>query len=159
MNKKVKEGDSVMIDVMPAYKGYYSDIAHTTFVSPVSEEQNKAFQAFREAVETYLNELKPGVTLRELEERIQEVYRRHRVDKYYVYGFAHGVGLRFEEDPITTIIVPHRATIVEENMVLNVGHAPLAGKAIGTVKLEDTVLVRKDGAERLVDFEKTMLEA
>jgi Xaa-Pro aminopeptidase len=159
LSKEIKKGDSVMIDVMPAHRGYYSDIAHTVFAGSASKEQKRAFQAFNEAVETYLAELKPGVTLKELEERVQEVYRRHKVDKYYVYGFAHGVGLRFEEDPITTIIVPQRATIVEENMVLNVGHAPLAGKAIGTIKLEDTVLVRKDRAERLVDFEKTMLEA
>jgi Xaa-Pro aminopeptidase len=158
MNKEIKKGDSVMIDIMPAYKGYYSDIANTVFVGSASREQAKAFQAFKEAVNTYLTELKPGMSLRELEKRVQEVYRRHGVDKYYVYGFAHGVGLRFEEDPITTIVVPHRATVVEENMVLNVGHAPLSGKEIGTVKIEDTVLVGKDGAERFVDFEKALLE-
>jgi Xaa-Pro aminopeptidase len=158
MNKEVKKGDAVMIDVMPAFGGYFSDIAHTVFVGSASNEQKKAFQAFHEAVETYVAELKPGLKLNELEEKIQEVYKRHGVEKYYVYGFAHGVGLRFEEDPITTIIVPHRATKVEENMVLNVGHAPLTGKEIGTIKIEDTVLVRKEKAEKFVDFRKELLE-
>jgi Xaa-Pro aminopeptidase len=158
MNKKVRKGDAVMIDVMPAYKGYYSDIAKTVFVGSASNEQRRAFQAFVEAVETYLEELKPGAKLKDLEKTVQEVYKHHGVEKYYVYGFAHGVGLRFEEDPITTIIAPHRATPVKENMVLNVGHAPLAGREIGTIRLEDTVLVKKDGAEKLVDFERELLE-
>ncbi len=158
MNKEVKNGDAVMIDVMPAYKGYYSDIAYTVFVGSASSEQRKAFQAFNEAVETYIAELRPELKLNELEGKVQEVYKRYGVEKYYVYGFAHGVGLRFEEDPITTIIVPQRATKIEENMVLNVGHAPLAGKEIGTVKIEDTVLVKKDRAEKFVDFKKELLE-
>jgi len=158
MNKKIKDGDAVMIDVMPAFRGYFSDIAHTVFVGSASNEQRKAFHAFNEAVDTYIAELKPKLKLNELERKVQEVYKRHGVEKYYVYGFAHGVGLRFEEDPITTIIVQQRATEVEENMVLNVGHAPLTGKEIGTIKTEDTVLVKKDRAEKFVDFKKELLE-
>jgi len=66
------------------------------------------------------------------------------------------VGLRFEEDPITTIVVAERKQKTLENMVLNVGHAPLSGIEIGTVKLEDTVLVKKEGAESLTTFKREL---
>jgi len=157
-NKEVKTGDTVMVDVMPSYRGYYSDLAHTVFVGSASSEKRKAFQAFLEASEAYVEALRPNMPLDELEKSVQNVFKQHRVDKYYVYGFAHGVGLRFEEDPITTIVVAERKQKTLENMVLNVGHAPLSGREIGTIKMEDTLCIRKDKPEKLVDFKRDLIE-
>jgi len=157
-SKEVKTGDTVMVDVMPSYKGYYSDLAHTVFVGSATNEKKKAYQAFLEATEAYAGTLKPDMPLDELEKIVQNVFKQHGVDKYYVYGFTHGVGLRFEEDPITTIVVAERKQKTLENMVLNVGHAPLSGREIGTIKMEDTVLVKKEKAEKLTEFRRELLE-
>jgi len=157
-NKEVKTGDTVMIDVMPSYGGYYSDLAHTVFVGSATKEKKKAYKAFLEASEAYVRVLKPEMPLDELEKIVQNVFKQHEVEKYYVYGFAHGVGLRFEEDPITTIVVAERKQKTLENMVLNVGHAPLAGREIGAVKMEDTFLIRKEKAEKLTEFKRELLE-
>lgn len=157
-NEKIETGDTVMIDIMPAFNGYYSDISHTVFVGKASGEKRRAYQAFVEAVESYIDGLKPGIGLDELETIPQNVFQSHGVEKYYVYGFAHGVGLRFEEDPITTIVIPQRKAKTLENMVLGVGHAPLSGKEVGSIKTEGTVLVKKDGAEKLTEFKRELLE-
>jgi len=117
-NKKIQMGDTVMVDLMSTYNGYYSDLSHTVFVGSASSEKKKAYQAFFEAVESYLGALKPGIGLDELEKNPQKVFQSYGVDKNYIYGFAHGVGLRFEEDPITTIVVPQRKAKALENMVL-----------------------------------------
>jgi len=155
-NKEVKTGDTVMVDVMPSYKGYYSDLAHTVFIGSATNEQKKAYRAFLEASEAYMRALKPDLPLDEQEKIVQNVFKQREVEKYYVYGFAHGVGLRFEEDPITTIVVAERKQKTLENMVLNVGHAPLSGKEIGTIKMEDTVLIRKEKAEKLTSFKRDL---
>jgi len=155
-NKEVKHGDTVMVDIMPSYSGYYSDLAHTVFVGSTSSEKKKAYQAFLEAEEAYISALKPDKPLDELEKIVQNVFKQRGVDKYYVYGFAHSVGLRFEEDPITTIVVAERKQKTLENMVLNAGHAPLSGSEIGAIKMEDTVLVKKDRAEKLTRFSREL---
>jgi len=147
-----------MVDIMPSYRGYYSDLAHTVFVGSATNEKKRAYQAFLEASESYTRTLKPDTPLDELEKIVQSVFKQHGVEKYYVYGFAHGVGLRFEEDPITTIVVAERKQKTLENMVLNVGHAPLSGKEIGTIKLEDTVLIRKEKPEKLTNFSRDLIE-
>jgi Xaa-Pro dipeptidase len=69
-----------------------------------------------------------------------------------VKGFAHGVGLLVEEDPITTIIIPHRRQILKENMVISAIHAPLAIPGIGAIKTEDTFLISSNEAEQLTKF-------
>jgi len=155
-NKEIKAGDAVMIDVMPSYCGYYSDLSDTVFVGTATGEKKNAYQAFLSATEAYTRTLKPDIPLDELERVVQDTFKRYGVDRYYVYGFAHGVGLRFEEDPITTIVVAERKQKTLENMVLNVGHAPLSGIEIGTVKLEGTVLVKKEGAESLTTFKREL---
>lgn len=157
-NKEVKKGDTVMVDIMPSYAGYYSDLAHTVFVDTATAEKKKAYKAFLAATDSYPRSLKADVPLDELEKIAQNVYTQNGVEKYYVYGFAHGVGLRFEEDPITTIVVAERKQKTLENMVLNVGHAPLSGAEIGTVKIEDTYLVKKDSAEKLTSFNRELME-
>lgn len=148
-NKKIHSEDTVMVDVMPNYGGYYADKANTVFIDPVSQEKRRAHQAFSEAVENCASKLRPGVTMDELENEARKTYEKHGLTKYYVYGFGHGVGLRFEESPITTIVVAHRNLKIRENMVLNLGHAPLSGKSIGAMKIEETYLVTKEGSEKL----------
>jgi len=157
-NKEVKIGDTVLVDVMPSYRGYYSDLAHTVFMGSATNEKKKAYQAFLDASEQYTQALKPDTPLDELEKIVQSVFKQHQVEKYYIYGFAHGVGLRFEEDPITTIVVAERKQKTLENMVLNVGHAPLSGIEIGTIKMEDTVLIRKEKPEKLTNFTRELIE-
>jgi len=157
-NKEVKIGDTVTVDVMPSFRGYYSDLAHTVFVGSATDEKKKAYKAFLEALEAYVRALKPDMPLDELEKIVQNIFKQHGVDKHYIYGFAHGVGLRFEEDPITTIVVAERKQKTLENMVLNVGHAPLSGREIGSIKMEDTVLIKKENAEKLTKFNRELLE-
>ncbi|MGC8849836.1 MAG: M24 family metallopeptidase, partial [Candidatus Bathyarchaeia archaeon] len=125
-NKRIEPGDTVMVDVMPRYDGYYSDKADTVILDD-NEEKEKAYQAFSDAVKLCAENLRAGTTMDEIEYEARKVYERYGLVKYYVYGFGHGVGLRFEEAPITTIIVAHRRMKVKDNMVINLGHAPLTG--------------------------------
>jgi len=38
---------------------------------------------------------------------------------------------------------------LKENMILNLGHAPLSGLDIGAIKIEETYLIGKEKAEKL----------
>ncbi|MBS7644596.1 MAG: Xaa-Pro peptidase family protein [Candidatus Bathyarchaeia archaeon] len=147
-NERIKAGDTVMVDVMPRYEGYYSDKADTVILDD-NGDKRKAYQAFSEAVELCSKNLGAGATMEEIEYEAKKVYERNGLLRYYVYGFGHGVGLRFEEAPITTIVVAHRRIKIRNNMIINLGHAPLSGKPIGAVKIEDTYLVKEGGAEKL----------
>ena len=88
-----------------------------------------------------------------IESEIEQMLKQQGYGDNYVQGFAHGVGLLVEEDPITTIVIPHRRQVVKENMVLAAVHTPLAIPDVGAIKCEDTFLVRPDGLEKLTKFE------
>jgi len=65
---------------------------------------------------------------------------------------------RGSEDPITTIVVPHRRYEAQKNMVIASVHAPLTVPGIGTIKSEDTYLIRADKAEKLTRFDYEIIK-
>jgi len=146
---KVSRGDCVNIVIGADYNNYFSNVSRTMFFGEASSEKRKAFEAVEKARHLAEEELKPGVELAEIEKRIHELMERVGFGAYYSWGFTHGVGLLIEEDPITTIVVPHRRYRVAENMVLAAVHVPLTVPNVGSVKCEDTFLIGRDGCKPL----------
>jgi len=150
---KIKRGDTVQIVVSADYNGYYSNITRTVFLDGLSAEKRRAFEVFMEARCTAEENLQPGTKLIEVETLLRKLLENRGYGNYYVTGFTHGVGLLTEEDPITTIVAPHRQYEAVENMVLAFIHAPLTIPNIGTVKMEDTYVVKREKPEKLTEFE------
>jgi Xaa-Pro aminopeptidase len=109
-------------------------------------------KAYSEMVAETRQMLKPGVRIKDLDARGQEICAAHGLGDYHLDGISHGIGLRFEETPASTIIRQHRNVEIREGMTLTIGHTILAVPGIGGVRNEDVYLVTSDGAEILVDY-------
>ena len=155
---RIKQGDVVEIVLSTDYQGYYSNLTRTVFVGDFSEKKRRILNVFLNAHQTAEDNLKPGVKLFEIENLLKNIYEKSGYGQYYVVGFTHGVGLLTEEDPITTIVVPHRQYLTAENMTLASIHAPLTVPKIGAVKLEDTYIIKSRKAERLTNFEYKLVK-
>jgi len=154
---KVGRGDCVSIVIGSDYNNYFSNVSRTMFFGEASTEKKKAFDAVERARQLAEEELKPSVELAEIEKKIHELMEKSGYGAYYSWGFTHGVGLLIEEDPITTIVVPHRRYKVAENMVLAAVHVPLTIPNIGSVKCEDTLLIGKEGCKPLTKYSCEMI--
>jgi len=141
---KIKPADVIEIVVSADYEGYYSNLTRTLFLGGLSAEKRKVYELFMEMHNTAEEGLKPGTQLIEVETTLRKLIEDRGYGDYYVTGFAHGVGLLTEEDPITTIVAPHRRYRAVESMVLASVHAPLTVPNIGTVKFEDTYVIRTE---------------
>jgi len=150
---RVEDGQTVSIVAAGDYEGYYGNVSRTVFFPGASEAQGKALSAVEKARRVAAEGLIPGASLVEVEGKVGDVYKARGYADYYSAGFAHGVGLLVEEDPITTIVVAHRRTMVAENMVLAAVHVPLTIPGLGSVKCEDTFLITAKGAEPLTKYE------
>jgi len=150
---RIQEGYPVTIVVAADQGGYYADMTRTVFVGEPRPRAKEALKAFLEVHSLAEESLKPGVKLAD----VQEAIRGHLVSKGYeknfVLGFAHGVGLLVEEDPITTIIPAHRQYVVKTGMVLAFVHSPITIPGIGAVKVEDTYVIERRGAKKLTTYE------
>ncbi|WP_455283781.1 M24 family metallopeptidase [[Eubacterium] cellulosolvens] len=149
---RVTREDAVMITVAGDYQNYYSNETRTHMMEGAPSKKRRALETLEHAYSMVEEKLRVGVELNTIEYEIGQILRREGYADSYVQGFAHGVGLLVEEDPITTIVIPHRRQVVKENMVLAAIHTPLAIPGVGAIKCEDTFLVKSDGPERLTKF-------
>ncbi len=104
-HRVIEDGDAIMIDVAPAYKGYGTDVAITLFKGKATEEQQRIVDSARDVVLTSIKELKPG----EKGSRIYDLFLEKSIElgleqyfKPYAVGLravGHSIGLDCVERP------------------------------------------------------------
>ncbi|MBN1387631.1 MAG: aminopeptidase P family protein [Bacteroidales bacterium] len=148
----VKEGELVVIDLTPTFEGYCSNLARTFIIGQPDETQQKLFDTYLEMHEATRKELKPGNTPGNLDKMGKEICEKHGLGKYHIKGISHGIGLRFEENPASTIIPAHAATKLRKDMTNTVGHTVLAIPGVGGVRFEDIYRVTEYGGVVLYEY-------
>lgn len=149
---RIDEGDVVTVTIGGDTSNYYANETRTYAPPSATEEKRRTLTALQSIYESVTSKLTVGTMLDSLEKEIETFWATHGHSEHYVRGFAHGVGLLVEEDPITTILIPERRTLLRENMVIAAMHAPLAVPGAGSFKIEDTFLVTPHGPEKLTHY-------
>jgi Xaa-Pro aminopeptidase len=149
----LKEGELVVINLNPQVEGYCANLSRSFVLGEPDKMQRRLMKAYSEMVAGTRAIMKPGVSIKELDARGHEICAAHGFGDHHLDGISHGIGLRFEETPASTIIRQHRNVKIREAMTLTIGHTILAVPGIGGVRNEDVYLVTSDGAEILVDYD------
>ncbi len=140
--RKLQDGDIIVMDFGPDYQYYQSDITRTFPVSGrFSEEQRKVYQVVLEAQKAALSRVRPGATFQEINSSAREVVDRAGYGKYWAHGVSHYVGMATHDVGGMAPLEPGVVLTVEPGIYL-------PEKELG-VRIEDTVLVTKDGCEIL----------
>jgi Xaa-Pro dipeptidase len=147
--RPLEGGDLVVIDLTPQVEGYGANLARTFVVGEADDTQRKLIEIYGQMVEATRRLMKPGVKVRDLDARGREICAASGLGDYHLEGIAHGIGLRFEETPASTIIKPHRNIELRQGMTMTIGHTILAIPGVGGVRNEDVYLVTPDGGHIL----------
>jgi Xaa-Pro aminopeptidase len=148
----IAEGDLVVIDLTPQYDGYCANLARTFIVGEASQKQIELFNVYKKMYEATQNALKPGIKVSELDKIGSDICSENDMGDYHLNGISHGIGLRFEETPASTIITSHKNILYKENMTVTIGHTILAIPGFGGVRFEDIYLVTSGGCQILYDY-------
>jgi Xaa-Pro aminopeptidase len=148
----LEPGQLALIDLTPQVDGYCANLARTFVLGEPDARQSELIATYREIVFAVRAGMRPGVTTSELDGIAKGVCVAHGFGDYHVYGIGHGIGLRFEEPPASTIIPPHRNLALAEGMTVTIGHTVLAIPGFGGVRFEDVYRVGASGPEILFDY-------
>lgn len=151
--KKIEVGDFVTMDFGCVYQGYCSDMTRTVGVGKVDEEQEKVYNLVLKAQQTALDGIKAGVIGKDIDELCRQVYRQANVLSYFGHGLGHSLGLEVHEEPRFSI---KDNNVMQENMVLSV-EPGLYFPNWGGVRIEDIVVIKKDGCENLTHSPKELI--
>jgi Xaa-Pro aminopeptidase len=147
--KPLEHGELVLIDLTPQVEGYCANLARTFVLGKPDNRQRELLATYLELVDAVRPAMCPGATIAQLDELAADVHERHGLAEFGVYGIGHGIGLRFEEPPASTIIPAHRNLPLREGMTVTIGHPVLAIPGFGGVRFEDVYRVTPSGGEVL----------
>lgn len=151
-HRKLRKGDVVLIDMGCRIKGYCSDMTRTVFLLSAREKEREIYRIVLEAQTKGLEAVKPGVPV----SLVDEAVRRHISQAGYHDAFGHntghGVGIEIHEPPV---IGPQSDHILREGMIITIEPGIYCPRFSG-VRIEDLVLVTKEGAQCLSKTSKKM---
>jgi Xaa-Pro dipeptidase len=146
-DKKIREGDLVVVDIGATYKFYRSDMTRTLVVGKPSEKQKKLYQIVKTAQETAFEAVESKVKAKDVDAVARKIIADAGYGAYFVHNLGHGVGLEVHEPP--TLSRDSKDTLVAGNVVTVEPGVYIVG--YGGVRIEDTVLVQRNGAEKLTN--------
>jgi len=141
---KLQNGDPVIADIVPRWKGYWGDNAGTHFVGEPAEELSRIYRLVRETLRRGVDAVRPGVRACDLDGMLRAAIQQQGYP-VYPHHSGHGIGTSYHEEPR---IVPYNTTALEAGMVIAL-EPGIYLPEIGGVRLEDVVLVTEDGCELL----------
>ncbi|MBI4495632.1 MAG: aminopeptidase P family protein [Deltaproteobacteria bacterium] len=152
--KKLQPGETVIVDFGARFQGYASDETKTLILGEPDGRQREIYGIVRRAQEEAFRAIRPGVQMRRIDAAARGVIERAGYGKFFGHGTGHGVGLAVHEEPRLS---PRGKGVAEEGMVFTV-EPGIYLPGWGGVRLEDMVLVTKDGFEKLTYLSKEISE-
>lgn len=150
---KLKKGDTIMFDFGTTVNHYCSDMTRTYFFGKPNKKQKKIYEAVLEAQNRALNKIKSGERRAKI---IDLAARKFLSNKFgpnkFAHGLGHGVGTVIHEWPNFKI---KSEDIIPEGCVMTV-EPGLYLKGFGGVRIEDMILITKDGFENLTKAPKNL---
>lgn len=148
----IAAGDPVLVDWGAELDLYCSDCTRMVFLKPPSARWRKVYQTVLVAQEKAIGAIRAGVAAKEVDAVAREHIAAAGHGEDFKHGLGHGVGLRVHEGPALS---SRSEDTLAEGMVVTVEPGIyLAGW--GGVRIEDLVVVRRDGAEVLSSLPKTL---
>lgn len=156
-DRVIEPGDLVIVDLVPSFKGYCINLTRTFVVGAPTPEQQELAKAYLAAQEGAMAIMKPGVSMRQVDQAAHEAMFGHGLENQYIRGFSHSIGLRFEETPAPTIHPPHASLRLVDRMTVTAGHSVLVDPEVGGVRFEDTGLITENGWDPITSYETGLL--
>jgi Xaa-Pro aminopeptidase len=150
---------SIIFDVFPrsAQTRYFADMSRTVVKGRPSAELKKLYQIVKDAQEEAITKIHDGADGAKIHQGICDRfeaagYRTGVVNgrmQGYFHGTGHGVGLDIHEAPR----ISKTGSLLQEGHIVTV-EPGLYYPGLGAIRIEDMVLVTKDGCRDLTNFPK-----
>jgi Xaa-Pro aminopeptidase len=152
-NRKLSEGDLVVLDFGGVYDSYCVDLTRTVVVQTASPRVREVHAAVRRAHDRAIEATRPGASRFGIDAAARDVLVAAGMGDAFGHGTGHGLGIEVHEDPRISKKGPNvdpRREAVEPGMVFTIEPGAYY-PGWGGVRIEDDVLVTESGVELLTE--------
>ena len=148
----VRRGQPLLFDMGVVVDHYCSDMTRTYFVGGASDKMREIYEIVYTAQHKAVDAVRAGKTCEQVDAAARDYIDKKGYGKYFGHGTGHGVGLEIHEAPN---LRPGMKDVLEPGMVVSI-EPGIYLPGIGGVRIEDVVIVRRDGCENLTGLPKEL---
>jgi len=151
-NRKIREGDIIILDYGAKYNEYCSDITRTIVIGNPSEEIKKVYKIVNEAQEKAFQTVKEGIMAKEIDFMARETIRNYGYGEYFIHRTGHGLGLDVHEEPYIT---PNSEIILKEKMIFTIEPGIYLPNKFG-IRIEDDIIIINNKGNKLTQASREL---
>ena len=152
-DRKLKKGDAALFDFGCKYSMYSSDLTRTVFFGEPPDILKRAYDVVFKAKEAGMLEIKAGADAKNADLAARKIIDGTEFKGRFIHSFGHGIGMDVHEGTSLSHI---SKDVLKENMIVS-AEPGIYIPGVGGIRIEDTVLVKKNGCESLTEFNKELM--
>ena len=149
----LQNGDFITLDFGAKWNGYCADMTRTVALGEADKLMRRVYDLVLRAQEAGIAATKAGVTGAEIDEASRKVFRAEGFEEYMMHSHGHGIGLEVHEGPNCS---PSWTKKLKENCVCSAEPGIYLEGMFG-VRIEDLVIIKKDGCENITKSPKSLI--
>lgn len=143
----------LLIDMGATRNGYVSDMTRTVFLGNASAKVKRTYQSVLSAQLAGIAAVRAGATAAQVDRATRAVLKADGLDKAFVHSTGHGFGLEIHEPPR---LGKKDKTTLRAGMTITIEPGVYI-EGFGGIRIEDTVLVTRNGCEVLTPTSKEFM--
>lgn len=143
-DRKLKKGDFILMDYGALYKRYCSDITRTVVFGKATDEQKEMYDVVLRARNEGMASIRENANGKDVDAAARKVIDSSKYKGRFIHSLGHGLGMDVHDHPALGM---HDFPL-KANMVVTVEPGIYLPK-VGGVRIEDDVVVKKDGYEKI----------
>lgn len=152
-DKKIQNGEFVLMDFGAVYNGYHSDMTRTVCVGEPSPEMRKVYDIVLNAQLSALDYAKAGITGSQLDSVARKIISDAGYGECFGHALGHSVGLEIHESPVGS---PNSNTVLKAGNIMTVEPGIYIEGKFG-VRIEDFVILNENSCENLTKCAKNII--
>lgn len=149
----IRDGDFITMDFGSLSDGYCSDMTRTVAVGHATEEMKAVYYTVLEAQLAGIAAARSGIPGKLIDKAARDVIEKAGYGAYFGHGFGHSLGLDIHEPPMAG---PRGEAPMAENDLCSAEPGIYIPGRFG-VRIEDVMIIRKEGAEVITRAPKSEL--
>ena len=149
----IRDGDFITMDFGSLSDGYCSDMTRIVAVGHATEEMKTVYYTVLEAQLAGIAAARSGIPGKLIDQAARDVIEKAGYGEYFGHGFGHSLGLDIHEPPMAG---PRGEAPMAENDLCSAEPGIYIPGKFG-VRIEDVMIIRKEGAEVITRAPKSEL--
>ncbi len=149
---KLKVGDTALFDFGAKYDRYCADLTRTIFLGDPGDVLKRAYDVVLKAQAAGIEKICAGAKAADVDIAARNVIDSTEFKGRFIHSFGHGIGMDVHQ---AIGLYPKSTQVLEAGNIIS-AEPGIYIPGLGGIRIEDTVLVTKNGCRKLTDYDHSL---